>query len=300
MINMFSTQNRINRIYSLPKENIYKHRFFEDLSSGYSFILGEPNKNRNFFTFEPISCRLSKLINGNHPYDLSYDIEQVIARVTYSLMAFGKAYVYIKTEYTTGIDCDNIEAKVLSSIEIHEIKGFVKKKKKTHVIFCCRGYNKATSDIEIQCNQLIVFDIKDLGYSKNYFTNIIKKLGKCDITLFSTSMITNNLDGYDFSVHSKKKKLQELRALKDIGWLFNTDGLSDSYILYKKIQEDQLRLRFLNYILGKLNSGFENCIVDAGGKLVAHVKEKNYNQLWKDYSDAKLTGTELTNILYHN
>ena len=50
-------------------------------------------------------------------------------------------------------------------------------------------------------------------------------------------MITNNLDGYDFSVHSKKKKLQELRALKDIGWLFNTDGLSDSYILYKKYRK---------------------------------------------------------------
>lgn len=300
MINMFSTQNRINRIYSLPKENIYKHRFFEDLSSGYSFILGEANKNRDFLTFEPMDCNLSKLIKGKHPYDLSYDIEQVIARVTYSLMAFGKAYVHIKPEYATSIDYDNNEIKVLSSIEIGEVKGFVKKKKKTHITFCCRGYNEETTDIEIQCNQLIVFDIKDLGYSKKYFTNIIKKLGKCDITLFSTSMITNNLDGYDFSVHSKKNKLQELRALKDIGWLFNTDGLSDSYILYKKIQEDQLRLRFLNYILGKLNSGFENCIVDAGGKLVAHVKEKNYNQLWKDYSDAKLTGTELTNILYHN
>ena len=299
MISMFSVRNRINRIYHLPKENIYKYRFFNDLSSGYSFILGETSKSGNFLTIEPINCKLSKLIQGKHPYDLSYDIEQVIECVAYSLMAFGKAYVYIKPEYTTGIDCDNIEAKVLSSIEIHEIKGFVKKKKKTHVIFCCRGYNEATSDIEIRRNQLIVFDIKDLGYRKKYFTNILKKLGKCDVTLLSTSMITNNLDGYDFSVHSMKSKLQELRVLKDIGWLFNTDGLSDSYILYKKIQEDQLKLRFLNYILGKLNSGFENCIVDAGGKLVAHVKEKNYNQLWENYCDGKLTGTELTNILYH-
>lgn len=300
MINMFSTQNRINRIYHLPKENIYKHRFFEDLSSGYSFILGETNKKRDFLTFEPIDCNLSKLINGKHPYDLSYDIEQVIDHVTYSLMAFGKAYVYIKPEYTTSIDHDNNETKVLSSIEIGEVKGFVKKQNKTHFKFCCRGYNGATSDIEIQRKQLIVFDIKDLGYNKKYFTNILKKLGKCDITLSSTSMITNNSDGYDFSVHSKKTRLQELRASKDIGWSFDTDGLSDSYILYKKIQEDKLRLQFLNYILEKLNSGFENYIVDAGGKLVAHVKEKNYNQLWKDYSDGKLTGTELTNILYHN
>lgn len=300
MINMFSSQNRINRIYHLSKKNIYEVRFFEDLSSGYSYILGENNKKRDFLTFEPLDCNLSKLINGKHHYDLSYYIEQVVDHVTYSLMAFGKAYVYIKPDYTMSIDLDNNETKVLSSIEISEIKGFVKKQNKTHFIFCCRGYNEATRDIEIQRKQLIVFDIKDLGYNKKYFTNILKKLGKCDITLSSTSMITDNSDGYDFSVHSKKTKLEELRASKDIGWLFDTDGLSDSYILYKKIQEDKLRLQFLNYILEKLNSGFENYIVDAGGKLVAHVKEKNYNQLWKDYSDGKLTGTELANILYHN
>ena len=111
-------------------------------------------------------------------------------------------------------------------------------------------------------------------------------------------MMTNNSDGYDFMVHSTKITLKKLRVLKDIGWLFDIDGLSDSYILYKKIQEDKLRFRFLNYIVEKLNYGFEDYLVDAGGKLVANVKEKNYDQLWEDYSDGKLTGTELTNILY--
>ena len=82
MISMFSVQNRINRIYHLPKENIYKYRFFKDLSSGYSFILGETNKSENFLTIEPINCKLSKLIQEKHSYDLNYDMEQVIARVT--------------------------------------------------------------------------------------------------------------------------------------------------------------------------------------------------------------------------
>lgn len=296
MISTFRSRTRMNRMYHSYKETIYTNNFFEELSSGYSYILGEKDEEREFLTFEPLDCNLSKLINGKH---LRYEIEEVINEVTYSLMAFGKAYVYIKPEYALSIDHDNNETKVLSSIEIREVKGFVKKQNKTYLEFCLKGYNGDISDIEIQRKQLIMFDIKDLGYSRKYFKNILKKLGKCDIIASSTSMINNNLDGYDFMAHSKKNKLKELRALKDIGWSFGTDGLSDSYILYKKIQEDKLRLQFLNYILEKLNFGFEEYIVDAGGKLVAHVKEKNYDQLWKDYSDGKLTGTELSNILYH-
>lgn len=297
MISTFRSQTRINRMYHSSKETIYTNKFFEELSSGYSYILGGKDEGREFLTFEPLDCNLSKLINGKH---LRYGIEKVINEVTYSLMAFGKAYVYIKPEYALSIDHDNNETKVLSSIEISEVKGFVKKRNRTYLKFCLKGYNGKISDIEIQRKQLIMFGIKDLGYSRKYFKTILKKLGKCDITLSSTSMINNDLDGYDFMVHSKKSKLKELRALKDIGWSFGMDGLSDSYILYKKIQEDKLRLQFLNYILEKLNFGFEEYIVDAGGKLVAHVKEKNYDQLWKDYSDGRLTQAELTNILYHN
>ncbi len=300
MINIFSFLNRIkiNRIYSLSEEYIYKYRFLRDLSSGYAYVLGGKNKKREFLTFEPFDCNIAKLFNERSQSDLSYDIEQVIDHVTYSLMAFGRAYVYIKPEYTLSIDYDNNETKVLSSIKVSEVKGFIKKQNKSQLIFCRKGYNGEISDVELQRNQIIIFDIKELGYKKKYFKNILKKLRKCDATLSATFMMTNNSDGYDFMVHSTKITLKKLRVLKDIGWLFDIDGLSDSYILYKKIQEDKLRFRFLNYIVEKLNYGFEDYLFDEGGKLVANVKEKNYDQLWEDYSDGKLTGTELTNILY--
>jgi len=299
MINMFSAQNRMNRIYRAPRDSIYKHRFFEDLCSGYSYVLGERSEKRDFFTFEPKECKISKLMTEKYYYNLSYNLEKVINHVTYSLMVFGKAYVYISPEYTLSLDSQNEESKVLTSVHIEEIKGFVKKHNKTKIKFCRKGFNGAISDMEIRSNQLIEFDIKDLGWRKRYFTNISKKLAKCDITSFSTLMLGENLNGYDFSVHSKKNKLRELRALKDLGWSFGMDGLSDSYILYKKIQQDKFRLHFLNYILEKLNCGFEAFINDAGGKLIARIKEKEYDQLWKDYSDGKITGTELTDILYH-
>lgn len=300
MINIFSAQNKMNRIYRAPRSSIYTNRFFEDLCSGYSYIFGVRSENRDFFTFEPQECKISKLITGRHYYNLSYNLEQVINRVTYSLMVFGKAYVYISPEYTKSLDAQNKEISVLTSVTIEEIKGFVKKHNKSKIRFCCKGFNGDISDMEIQSNQLIEFNIKELGWRKRYFTNISKKLEKCDITSFSTFMLGANVNGYDFSVHSKKIKLQELKVSKDIGWSIDMDGLSESHILYKKIQQDKLRLKFLNYILEKLNYGFETFIDDAGGKLIARIKTKEYDQLWKDYSDGKVTGTELTNILYHN
>lgn len=296
---MFSAQNRMNKIYRAPMDSIYKHRFFEDLCSGYALVLGERSDRRNFFTFEPEDCKISKLIKGNDYYDLSYNLENIIHRIIYSLMVFGKAYVYISPEYTTILDDENKETTVLTSVKIDEIKGYIKKHNKTNITFSYKKYDGTISDIDMQRNQLIEFDIKELGFRKRYFVNIAKKLGKCDITLLSTIMVEKNVEGYDFSVHAKKNKIQELRAAKDIGWLFGTDGLSDSYILYKKIQEDKLRINFLNYILEKLNCGFESFMDDTGGNLIAHIKKKNYDQLWKDYLEGKITGTELTNVLYH-
>ena len=152
--------------------------------------------------------------------------------------------------------------------------------------------------MDIQRNQLIEFNIKEIGFKKNYFRRILKKLEKCDITLSDMSAASSKETGYDYLVHSKKSRLNELKAVKGIGWTFDNQGLSDSYILYKKIQGDKLRIKLLDYILETLNCGLEAFLDKPGGKLIARKKTLDYDQLWKEYTDGKVTATELTNILY--
>lgn len=301
MINIFSSENKMNWLYRVPKRNIYTYRFFEELSSGYSFTFGKRDENNNFFAFEPRDCSLSKLINGTNPYNLSNEIEKMISHITYSLLAFGKAYVYIEPEYSANCASCNSDKIKLSSIKIDEVKGYVKRRINDKLIFCYKIYGNKTRNIEIQCKQLILFDIKELGYNKKYFTKIIKKIGKNDITSFSTSMIIRKVKDYDLSAHLKKSRIKELKTVKDLGWLFSHEGLSDSYILYKKIEKDKLKLQFIEYIVDKLNIGLSNFLEDKDekGKLVAHIIEKDYEQLWKDYTAGKLTTKKLTDILYH-
>ena len=240
---MFSDQRRIKRKYPSPKNSIYTHRFFNDLASGYSFFLGKKGENRDFFTFEPAGCKINDLLKGQYHYYGSYDIEQVINRITYSLMAYDKAYFYIHPEYSVKKADDGNTTQVLRSFEIGEIEGFIKKRTKDEIVFCRRGLNCEVKNIQMSQNQLVILDIKELGFSRSFFSGILKKLSKCDITAKSTDMITDHSDVYDFMYHSERKKLAELRAIRKIGWSFGAEKLSESYILYKKIQEDELRLR---------------------------------------------------------
>ena len=297
---MFSDQSRIKRKYSSPKNSIYSHRFFNDLASGYSSFLGKKGENRDFFTFEPNGCKITKLLKGSHHYYSGYDIEQIISRIAYSLMAYGKAYFYFHPEYSTKKDDDGTMTKVLSSFEIGEIEGFIKKRTKEEYLFCRKGFNSEVKDIQMSKSQLVVFDIKELGFSKRFFPGILRKLSKCDITAKSTDMITNHSAVYDFVYHSERKKLAELRAIRKIGWSFGTEKLSDSYIMYKKIQEDELRIRFLEYVVKKINDGLHEFLGDDSGELVAHINRKEYRRLWNDYTEGKISGTELTTILFRN
>lgn len=299
MIRILSDRKRLEKLYSMPKECIYNQRFFGDLSSGYATLLEETANQIGFFSFEPYDCRISKLVMGERQYDFCNNLDKVITTITFCLIAYGKGYIHIIPEYLTQKEGDETNTRVLSKIRINEIKGFVKKKNHEKLLFCSKKYNGETEEIEMQRKQLIIFDIRDIGFRKRYFINILKKLSKYDIISASTRMINDDLDGYDFSIHSKKYKIQQIKVSKDIGWSFTNDGLSDSYILYKKILKDKLKLQFLEYILKKINLGLEEFMGGSDGKLIVHIKKKNYNQLWNDYSNGIITGSELTNILYH-
>ena len=298
---LFNTQRKLRRIYGVPKDSVYYHKLYDDLSSGYSYIFGIEKGNKDFFSYEPQECDVAELLKEKYQFNFSYYIEKIFNKITYSLIAYGKAYIYIIPEYTIKKENDKSEKKILSSLEIKEIKGFVKNSKNDTIIFCSKGYGETEKEIKMLKKQLIVFDIKDIGYSKMYFSGVVKKLRKNDITSVSTKMVSENVEEYDFSVHLTKGKIKELKATKDMGVFFGTEGLSHSYILYKKIKECKLKMRFLCYFLERFNEGMSVFLGDGThGYLVAHTINENYDKLWHDYIDGKITGTELTNILYHN
>lgn len=289
-------KKRINSLYRTPQNNIYSHRFFQDLCTGFSFVLGEYTRENDFIYFEPAGCAIETLLRQNKHYNLSYEIEEVLYNVIGSLLRYGKAYLYLQPEY---LETDDHSQKNISAVEMREILGYPSKKKSDTIQFYCKSFDGDVRKTELLSDGLIVFNLKDIGYQKNYFNKIVKRLGKLDTTASATGLLTESIPGYDFSEHLKHNRLKVLRETKEIGWYFGTDGLSDSYILYRKIQQDKLKLVILNYVVNKINHAIKALLKEQdAGEMKMRIKDHDYSQMWNDYNAGHITASELTRLLF--
>ena len=303
MYNPFKTKKSVKRLYRSLSNNPYSYRFFEDLSTSFSFILGENDKTKDFFAFEPKGCIAETILNATTHYNLNYKLEQTISSTMHSLLSYGQAYIYLQPQYTQEKSEENKNIPVkqtISSLDIGEVKGVIKQRIGNKYVFYTYGFNGNIIETELMADGLISLNIRELGYRKKHFLHLCKKIRKCDVT--SVGLLSfENTDGYDFNIHLKKKRLKFLKKTKSIGWSFGNDGLSDSYILYRKILQDKFRIKALNFIIDKINEGLSTCLHnESPGKLVAHIRNLNYDDIWEQYTNGKITVTELTNLLYKN
>lgn len=115
MYNPFKTKKSVKRLYRSLSNNPYSYRFFEDLSTGFSFILGENDKTKDFFAFEPKGC-IAETIS-------SLDIGEVKGVIKQRI---GNKYVF----YTYGFNGNIIETELMAdgliSLNIREL-GYRKK-----------------------------------------------------------------------------------------------------------------------------------------------------------------------------
>lgn len=293
MNELFLAKRRINRLYRTSQNNIYSQRFFQDLGTGFSFALGDNTREKDFIYFEPAGCTMERVFRHKNQYSLSREIEQIFDKVVDSLLRYGKAYLYLQPKHAvTG----EHSQKNISSVEMREIKGYPSKKKSDTIQFYCKSFGGDVHRTELIADGLIVFSLKDIGYKKNYFKKVIKYLGKFDS---ATGLLTESIPGYDLSEHMMHNRFKVLRETKDIGWVFGTDGLSDSYVLYRKIQQDKLKLMILDYVMNKINHAIKALLKDQdAGEMRIRTKDHDYNQLWKDYNSGHITASELAKILF--
>lgn len=300
MINPFITKKRIGKIYRPSAPNSYSFRFYEDLSASFSFTLNEKERAEDFFAFEPRGCIAETLLHATSHNSLNYKLQQTVHSVMHSMLMYGHAYIYLQPQYIQPESNENTNLfaeQTISALDIGEVKGIIKQKIGDKYIFYRKGIDDEIIETNLLADGLISLNIKEMGYRKKYFSNLIKKLGTYDV--LSCNLLTENTEGYDYNIHSRIKRLAFLKKTKSIGWTFGNDDLSDSYILYRKILLDKFRIKALDFILYKINEGLSTCLHNPfPGKLVAHIRRLDYDQIWKQYTKGELTVTEVNNLLY--
>lgn len=292
MTNIALSQWKMKRLYRMPKNLLYTHRFFEDMCSGYTFSLGTQEGRQDFLTLEPATSRFANAYAQKY-YNSNYEIERVFSSAIYSLLAYGKAYLYLIIDYPN--TNDNEQKQSVMSADIVEYKGFPIRGF-GYNNFCAKTYDEKIKMVRVDANALITLDLKDLGLRRNYFRKILKKINRYDIT--RNDFVTNGVEGYDFSLHARKNRIHLLKLTKNIGWSYGNDELSDSNILYRKIQMEKLQLRMLQYVVESVNDALSASLGEDSGKIVTHVKQRDYDQLWADYSKGNLTLHQLRAILF--
>lgn len=294
MSNTNRIRKKIEKKYRLRTDNIYSHRFYTDLFSGYAYSLSEkvPEK-KGFFRIVSDNSNIEKIFcNANHN-NFFNQLQQTIDRALYSLAAHGNAYLYVKPEY---VEIETESGKVnkeLCSLSINEVKGVLKKG-----CFYYKTNSNEISKFDIGEGVLIILDLKELGYRRNYFTRLVKKIGKYDIASASY-LLLNEEPSYDFNICIKKNQKRFFKTISNIGWRFGTDDLSDSYILYKEMKMRSFKMKNLQYVLGKINRVLvENYINDESFEIKAVTKNVDYKEVWEKYQEGKFTISDLNKILW--
>lgn len=294
MNNILRIKRKMEKVYKRPIDNIYSHSFYSELFLGYEYSLSEEKINRrDFYIIIPDDKEIVELFGNGRHYDFSYEFSQSIDRVLYSMAVYGKAYIFVKPDYINESDANGKEIKKLSAIHIGEVKGIPKKGK-----FYSKTYSNGISEFNIEEGKLITFDLKEFGYKRNYFKNLVKHLGKYDITSNSLELI-NTEPAYDFSVHADKNRKRFLKKVRNIGWSFGTDGLSDSYILYKEIQMKLFKMQMLQNVLMKINQVIAiEYIPNKEFEIKALTSNVDYVGAWTKFQSGELTVSELNNIVW--
>lgn len=297
MIDPFITKRRIYNKYKSDYSNVHYYNYYLTLTSLYSF---RENGLREIVAISSNDCALNSLIFKADNRFYKHELSQMVENIMRGLMEYGRVYLKLETEYEeTGTGNKRLIA-IHPKIICGEIKGT---QKSNYILYSPDYFTGEVRKLSVAKKQIVIFDLKDIGLKRNFFSATLRKMGKCDITKTTTALIENTKE-YDFEFHSRKADLLLLKATKDIGYVFKTEEISDSYIIYRKLKQDELKLKILDYIIERLNKGLLLCVGkttndDSFGSVELNIKRLEYGKLWKQYSEGKITTTELNNIIYN-
>ena len=220
----------------------YGHMFMEDFCSHFAIGLST-HDHYNFFRANEATLR-SLLQYDDYDF-LRYDLDNQLSSVMWELLLCGKSYLEVVTKETTdGTLCG------ISFIPLRVQRALRCGK---NYYFKSFEYDDSVVSFKIPISNVIVFDLKDMGFGRKYFVRLLRRMRKTDPDL---SLITQKPSGTSYLERENKNQKQRLKINKRIHWNernYQNEHISEAYFLYRAVEYKMLRLRFLNYLIGKYN-----------------------------------------------
>ena len=278
------------------KRGMHSHMFVEDFCRSFSIKLAPIEQHDEFYDVSPADDLLKKLLTFDDYSFFRYSFDKLLDTLMYHLILNGTAYL----EIVKWVDSKG----TLQGIELVPIcvsKGI--KAKKVYRFFAKTPDRQSRIMFKVNNQSVVSFYLKDLGFKKTYFRQLLNKFSRFD-TLGTTNLaLDKSLEGiYNFTEHQKQLEFQFLNCTRKIFWNgrnYSNQHLSESYLLYRAAYADMLQYRFLDYMLQKLNNGFEPLRQEFGfvGRIITPLPRINYNQHLAEYHDGRINASQLGDII---
>lgn len=264
------------------------YMFVEDMTHHYSVTLCKKFSNELFFDFDG-DYEKFKAVFG---YDfLRYELDKLLSRITKNLLFFGMAYV----ERVFWFD----ENDTIKRVTYHCINCFRIKNRCKNIIYSLKDSNGKKYKGKIDRDNVIVFKLKDIGFSKRFFLKKIKKLKKLE---FPKAHLSSNKD-FSWSVLNSKQDYHLLKIMKDVYWSArknNNKYITEPYLIYRQMQYEKLANTFLGYLIEKINADIRS--LSKKTKIVGDIKFESitecYDELLGDFNAGKKNCKEVGNIIF--
>lgn len=289
--------------YVLPYErryrkSLYSHMFLDDFSGLFSSTFAPIGKHDCFYNITPEDDVLKRLLLFNDYSNFDYNFDTLLSRITYYLIVNGRTYV----EIVSFMDQENI----VKGVEFVCIPAKCHYTKGNKYRLTAQSPKNKSIQFDIDLNRLIIFDLKDLGFRRNYFRKMINHLSVFDVSNATTLMLNPEMNGiFNFEEYQKAIEYKLLKDTKSIHWLgrnYSNQHLSESYQLYRTMQWKILRCKFLKYILLQINNGLNNFKTQWGfaGNISASISLSHYKDAFEQYSKGEINALKLCGIVVEN
>lgn len=264
--------------------------FIDDFCAYFSFTFKNSNNDMKFYYINAPDKKLESLLENNYLY---FEFDKILFSNFYDLILYGKAYV-------EKILCYDDEGKLVKI-------AFKPLRYKKQIYFANKLYyrlQKYNGEIEkgkVDGSNLIVFDIKDLGYSKYFFKRKIRKLS--NLKEPDINLIMDKNSGFDFTIYNDKNKYKLLKIMKGTYWNGRDSSnkyVSEPYFLYRLIKFYIIRSKFLAYLV----RGYNNELKELGkkygfsGEIAYDSKVDDFESVLNEFKTGKMKCKEIIKIIF--
>lgn len=289
--------------YLLPykrkyKESLYSHMFLEDFSRWFSSEFTPVGERDGFYNITPENDTLKELLLFSDYSYFDYSFDKLLSKVMYYLLINGRTYIEI-------VPFMNQES-IVKGIEFVCVPAKYRGTRLDKCNFVAQSPANGIINFDIDMKRLVIFDLKDLGFHRNYFYKMANHLSLFDATnAFEFIRDPKMEEIFDFEEYQKYLEYKLLKDTGSIYWLgrnYSNQHLSKSYHFYRTIQYKVLRYKFLQYILDQINAGLDKFKSEWGfvGNISVSVSLEHYEEVFSRYSKGEINASTLNDIVIKN